>query len=276
MKLTDRWKLDTGVDFFDDDGKKVGKDDRYDEIEEVEKANFYDHIEEVQKFNPYHDERGRFASANGYTSYTYSPGKSVAHDKAVARKLASDLVGNALGREKALTSTLQGCASQTGGEMVGLEYAVKTQSSLSRKIYTEMKEMGISGEEAAANMKDVNRYTMKFGEDDLTAGYESTIKALQSQGHELVKVKNTLANPNAEYRGINTNLRSPDGAIWELQFHTAKSLEVKEVNHKLYEKQRLDKTSPAEKAALGKQMAENAASIPTPKGAESIKNVNLL
>lgn len=41
-----------------------------------------------QKFNPYHDSRGRFTSANGATSFTYAPGKSKAHDKAIQRQKA--------------------------------------------------------------------------------------------------------------------------------------------------------------------------------------------
>ena len=40
---------------------------------------------EIAKFNPYHDNRGRFASANGAASFTYAPGKSTAHDKAIQR-----------------------------------------------------------------------------------------------------------------------------------------------------------------------------------------------
>lgn len=41
---------------------------------------------DILKFNPYHDERGRFASANGAASFTYAPGKSKAHDNAIARE----------------------------------------------------------------------------------------------------------------------------------------------------------------------------------------------
>ena len=160
--------------------------------------------------------------------------------------------------------------------MVGLEYAVKGEGSLTRKIKTETLEKGCSAAEAAASMKDVNRYTMKLGEDNFASGYEKTMKTLESQGYEVVRVKNTLANPNAPYRGVNTNIKSPDGSIWELQFHTAKSLEVKEVNHKLYETQRLDKTPAAKKAELGATMAQNAASIPTPKNIEKIVNINKL
>lgn len=47
--------------------------------------NRYDTIEEVEKFNPYHDARGRFATAGNYSSFTYKPGKSKAHDLAIQR-----------------------------------------------------------------------------------------------------------------------------------------------------------------------------------------------
>lgn len=43
-------------------------------------------FDEVLKFNPYHDSRGRFASAKGAASFTYAPGKSKAHDNAIARE----------------------------------------------------------------------------------------------------------------------------------------------------------------------------------------------
>lgn len=60
---------------------------RYDVIQEVDKG--IDHIEHVEKFNPYHDERGRFASASGYSSFTFrtkDPAKQHMADMAVARE----------------------------------------------------------------------------------------------------------------------------------------------------------------------------------------------
>lgn len=245
--------------------KPIAKGDRdvsrhdYIEIQEVSVAKTFVDIIEVAKYNHYHDARGRFASAPG-------GGAAARHAATEAKKL----VAIAKKREKVLTSMLNGCAKKTGGQMVGLQFAVKSEESLTRKIKTEMAEKGVTAKEAGASMKDVNRYTMQLTEDNFVNGYNSTMDALRKNGYEVARVKNTLANPNAEYRGVNTNIKSPDGSIWELQFHTAKSLEVKEVNHKLYEKQRLDTTPAAEKAALGKQMAQNAASIPTPKGIEQI------
>lgn len=61
---------------LDEPVKAIGKSD----------PNRYDEIEEVQKFNPYHDSKGRFATADGYASFTYAPGKSKAHDLAIARE----------------------------------------------------------------------------------------------------------------------------------------------------------------------------------------------
>lgn len=43
-------------------------------------------FDEILKFNPYHDQRGRFATAAGATVFTYAPGKSAAHDNAIARE----------------------------------------------------------------------------------------------------------------------------------------------------------------------------------------------
>ena len=56
---------------------------------------------DVMKFNPYHDSRGRFASANGATSFTYAPGKSKAHDAAIARERERQVAGGGAESEKA-------------------------------------------------------------------------------------------------------------------------------------------------------------------------------
>lgn len=288
-----------------DEIEEVEKSDHDDEIEEVGKSEQFDVIEEVQKYNHNHDALGRFSSGPGgggsggvvtsfgnqsrtgtagtsgrstSTSTSGRGGTSASDPKAgfVSDKIASEKVAKAQAQEPKLTSMLNDSAKEVGGEMVGLDFAVKSRESLSRKIKSEAKEKGITLEEAAGNMKDVNRYTMQLKEDNFVSGYNKTVKNLQSQGYEIVRVKNSLQNPNAPYRGVNTNVKSPDGSIWELQFHTKTSLDIKEVNHKLYEKQRLDDTPASQKVALGEEMARNAAAIPTPPGIENIKNIDKL
>lgn len=70
---------------------------RYDHIIEVKK---YDTLVEVEKFNPYHDSKGRFASASGATSFTYAPGKSRAHDLAIQREKERMAASGAAGKQK--------------------------------------------------------------------------------------------------------------------------------------------------------------------------------
>ena len=64
-------------------------------IDVIVEVGKIDRIEEVEKFNPYHDARGRFTSANSATSFTYSPGKSKAHDKAIEREKARQVATSA-------------------------------------------------------------------------------------------------------------------------------------------------------------------------------------
>ena len=47
-------------------------------------------FDEILKFNPYHDRLGRFASSDSAVSFTFSPGKSKAHDKAIEREKEKD------------------------------------------------------------------------------------------------------------------------------------------------------------------------------------------
>jgi len=41
---------------------------------------------DIAKFNPYHDSKGRFTTSGGAASFTYAPGRSKAHDNAIARE----------------------------------------------------------------------------------------------------------------------------------------------------------------------------------------------
>lgn len=42
--------------------------------------------DEIEKFNPYHDNRGRFSTANSAASFTYKPGQGVMYDRAIERE----------------------------------------------------------------------------------------------------------------------------------------------------------------------------------------------
>lgn len=62
----------------------------------VKTADQFDMIEEVEKFNPYHDELGRFSTANRYDQFTVrtrDPGKQHWADAAIAREMDRDAQG---------------------------------------------------------------------------------------------------------------------------------------------------------------------------------------
>lgn len=93
-------------------------------------------FEEILKFNPYHDSRGRFATAGGATSMTYAPGKSKAHDNAIQRAKETS------GDSKGFKGTLYHGSPATDIEEFDINLAGKNTSSGEKLIYfTDSKEM---------------------------------------------------------------------------------------------------------------------------------------
>ena len=91
---------------------------------------------EIAKFNPYHDARGRFAAANAAASFTYAPGKSTAHDKAIQRGK------EAAQAEKGFKGTLYHGSPSTDIEEFDINRAGANTSSGEKLIYfTDSKQM---------------------------------------------------------------------------------------------------------------------------------------
>lgn len=96
-------------------------------------------FEDVLKFNPYHDARGRFASANSASAFTYAPGKSKAHDNAIAREKERS-AGE--GTEKGFKGTLYHGSPATDIEEFNLDLAGSNTSSGERLLFfTDSKQM---------------------------------------------------------------------------------------------------------------------------------------
>lgn len=144
--------------------------------------------------------------------------------------------------------------------MAGLEFRLKTVDSLARKIE--------SCPERTIN--DALRYTMTFDEPAFTQSVRSTMNRMDQQGYRLVKVWNQFLE-GVPYKGINASYHTPDGQLFELQFHTPASLEMKQTtNHPLYEQQRLYQRSDPQWKALNQQMIHNSKSVSIPKDAAAI------
>lgn len=186
---------------------------------------------------------------------------------------AKSLIEQAQGQEPSVTEFLKSFEGN-GISLQGLDFRLKSYESLRRKIKTETLQSGSTVNETAGTMKDILRYTYTLPNESFCEDFTHIKIRLEQMGYNFTRVKNTLKSRDAPYRGVNTNVTTPDGYLFELQFHTAESLELKEINHKLYEEARVLGDSAEDKARaaeLNRRMIVNANSIPTPRGIEGVK-----
>lgn len=189
-----------------------------------------------------------------------------------AKELAEKHIERMKNVEPKITSDLSTIAAETNAQMAGLEYRLKTEDSLARKIAKDAEEKGVSLQEADNKIRDVLRYTMVRDEGDFIDGFFTTKEALIKNGYRIKRVKNTWKD-GAVYKGVNTIIADSHGNEFELQFHTRKSLEVKEGElHKLYEHYRtLDpEGSFQERAELKAKMVHLSDTIPNPNKIDNI------
>ena len=189
-----------------------------------------------------------------------------------AKELAKKHIERMKKLEPKITSDLSTIAAETNAQMAGLEYRLKTEDSLVRKIAKDADEKSVSLEEADNKIRDVLRCTMVREEKTFTNGYFATQDALIKNGYRIKRVKNTWKD-GAAYKGVNTIIADSHGNEFELQFHTRKSFEVKEGElHKLYERYRsLDpEENFQERAELKAKMVRLSDTIPNPNEIDNI------
>ena len=189
-----------------------------------------------------------------------------------SQKQAEKLISIAKEKDIVITKDLQSIIDKTNGRLAGLDYRIKSTDSLVRKLIDKSELKGISVDEYASKITDILRYTNVSTTKNFTSDYYSIIDNLIKKSYNIVEVTNTLGDINASYRGINCLVSDKDGYVFELQFHTEESLNIKEVNHKLYEEARLKTTNKARRLELYKEMQKNSIEIPMPPDITKIKN----
>ena len=167
--------------------------------------------------------------------------------------------------EPKITALMQEMADKHGLQSVGLEYRIKSEMSLGRKIESEKDHPKFGGDakKTAEDMSDVIRYTMRSQPGDYNKKVRDTIADFQMQGYS-ARIKNYWT-PGQPYRGINVALTNKDGIKVELQFHTPDSLRIKERIHKAYETFRVSKND-RQRERLFKQMVKISNQLKMPKG----------
>jgi hypothetical protein len=188
-----------------------------------------------------------------------------------ANAAADDFMRRSSEAEPHLTDSMQDVAGKVDhGKLIALEYRLKGEDSLKRKLATDMLEdIGADHTHVLGGIKDSIRYTMEVPNSNYTHGVQQAINDLQAKGFENITFKNTW--DSAGYKGINSTWRDPiSGQAFELQFHTADSFTAKMDGHVLYEKERLPGTSPEELAAIKAEQADLFGKVPVPHDAGAI------
>lgn len=146
-------------------------------------------------------------------------------------------LAEAMDMEPGITTDMLSIEKTLDAYLGGLEYRLKSADSLKRKV----------NDRPYDKMRDVVRYTFVGTPDNLVTEYVKAIDKLEKKGYTISEVKNTWTDPKSPYKGINTNVYSPEGYEFEIQYHTKESFDLKNGElHELYEKQRKikDKNSP--------------------------------
>jgi len=180
---------------------------------------------------------------------------------------ADELLAQAKAAEPTVTARLRGLAKANTAELIKLEYRLKSRSSLLRKIgKIQHDNPGLPVRDVVID--DALRYTMKVADDPpghYVAVARKTLAAFEQAGHTVVLVKNYWPDGDG-YSGLNCILNDRDGLRWELQFHTAASLQANRDNRPLYEESRRVDTPMERKRELFDQMAARWQQVPIPTG----------
>ncbi len=164
--------------------------------------------------------------------------------KIEARRLAELLLIQAEENEPQISVDLQSIASEVSAEIVEFENKLKTEESLTRKLFDRATVNSESLRQAAENISDALRYTFVLPFEIYAQKFHRTIERLQKVSYQVPEKRIWNAWQTAGmrfdkgYRGINITVISSRKQKFELQFHTAESYRLKIETHSLYEELR--------------------------------------
>ncbi|MDF2608883.1 MAG: phage head morphosis protein family [Lachnospiraceae bacterium] len=174
----------------------------------------------------------------------------------------------ALINEPGITEHVKKVAESTGMDILGLKYRIKSRSSFLEKIEKNYNPDGNEYE-----IKDIVRYTLGTDPDSLVDKTLQSIDKLGQEGYNTVRIKNTWG-VGSSYNGINTFIKDPNGQVFEMQYHTKESFDLKNGElHELYERQRkITDDESEEYLEIEDKMIELSSKLTFPKNIERVKN----
>jgi hypothetical protein len=205
------------------------------------------------------DARGEFARA----AQEYGP---------VVAGAALSVLERTVAVEPGVTAALDR-AVQGRGRLVGLGYRVKGLESLARKIDTKGDGSGVEAAQSVADrLTDVLRFTVESAHDQIAPVLVGVVRDMAAGGFEPVEIDDKYS-PGAVYKGVHVLFRSSQGVVFEVQFHSPESLEVKDLNHVDYEVSRDPATPVAERERLQRLSRQRSAGLVDPPGLADVREI---
>lgn len=170
--------------------------------------------------------------------------------------------------EPDITDQVKKVAESAGMSNLGLKYRIKTKESFLEKVRKNYNPDGNEYE-----IKDIVRYTLGSNPDTLTDKTLQAIDIFDQRSYNTIRIKNTWG-PDSSYNGINTFIKAPNGQVFEMQYHTQESFDLKNGDlHELYEKQRKIQDDESEEyLEIEDKMIELSSKLDFPKNIERVKN----
>lgn len=165
--------------------------------------------------------------------------------------------------EPAITDAVTSAAAAVGARMERLDSRVKTPSSIAEKL-ERLAARNLGPDEVT----DAVRFTAVLADDVYWARSLGFLQELEATGMRVIMPPRGWATRG--YRGSNVVLMSPDGQRFELQLHTAASLDAAERTHLLYEQERAPGVGSSERKRLKKAQRELFDSVPWPPGVPEV------
>lgn len=177
-------------------------------------------------------------------------------------------------KEPLITKDLYAICKRNNTYLEGLDYSVKTMSSVNSKIERHEHNTGNVASSLRSICSDIIRYTQICKHEDIFKIAKETIDELEKQGYQLTIIRNYFKHPypNTGYKGLHMNFVSPYGETFELQFHSEDSFKIKQQGHELYEKIRAVSTPIEEKEKLKKEILRIHNLVSNPPGYDELDN----
>lgn len=188
---------------------------------------------------------------------------------AEASKCAADLRDEAIQRIGPAMERVE--AADPNRRLAGRAHMLKGEDRLKEKMADELLAPGVTVRQALDKIADGVRFTLEYSSERYAKGVLADVDRIKAEGFRLIKLKN-LWNAD-QYKGLNSQWRAPEtGTRCEIQFHTAESLEAKELTHGAYERTRSKSSSPEEVQELEDFQRRANALLVTPLGTDRIRN----